>query len=318
MDSVVARLEARLAASGGSDGDWELLAKSYEFLNRADAAALARQHRLGAAAGESATAATQVIDQPTIVAAPLSTAALKLVAAANAARSKRDYIAARNTYRQLAGMQQMNADTWADYADVVASLNANSLAGEPEKYLQQALRIDPRHAKALWLQASMEHETGRHAAAVSTWQRLAALMDPASSDAKLIAANIREDQQLAGGATAAGISVRGDVTLEQSLRSRVVAGTTLFILAKSVNSPGAPVAVIRTATAGWPVQFELNDTQAMIPDRKLSTAGMVTIEARISQSGQALPQPGDLLGSSAALDPAEGKPVHIVIQKPVG
>mgnify|MGYP003547472037 CR=1 FL=1 len=148
-------------------------------------------------------------------------------------------------------------------------------------------------------------------------------MDPASSDAKLIAANLAEDEQLAGGKAVAatapgGVAIRGEVTLSDAFKSRVQAGTTLFILAKSVDSPGAPVAVIRTATGTWPVRFELNDTQAMMPGRNLSSAGKVTVEARISKSGQAASQPGDLLGSTAALDPAAGKAVRIVIGKEVG
>jgi cytochrome c-type biogenesis protein CcmH len=93
---------------------------------------------------------------------------------------------------------------------------------------------------------------------------------------------------------------------------------TLFILAKSVNSPGAPVAVLRTTTGSWPVRFQLDDTLAMMPERKLSTAGEVTIEARVSKSGQAVPQSGDLIGVTNPLDPAAAKPVRIVIEREIG
>jgi cytochrome c-type biogenesis protein CcmH len=78
------------------------------------------------------------------------------------------------------------------------------------------------------------------------------------------------------------------------------------------------VAVIRTTTGAWPLVFELNDSQSMLPERKLSTAGAVTVEARISLSGQAISQPGDLLGSTAPLSPRDGKVLKIVIQKVVG
>jgi hypothetical protein len=52
--------------------------------------------------------------------------------------------------------------------------------------------------------------------------------------------------------------------------------------------------------------------------RRLSTAGLVTIEARTSRTGQAMPAPGDFQGVSDKLDPAAGKPVRIVIQKVIG
>ncbi len=119
-------------------------------------------------------------------------------------------------------------------------------------------------------------------------------------------------------AGAGGVAVRGEVLVSDALRSRVPSGLTLFIVAKSVNSPGPPVAILRTTTGNWPVRFELNDALAMMPDRKLSTAGLVTIEARVSKSGQAMPQSGDLLGVTTALDPTAGKPVRIIIERMVG
>ena len=64
--------------------------------------------------------------------------------------------------------------------------------------------------------------------------------------------------------------------------------------------------------------FRSDDSQAMLPSRNLSSAGMVTIEARTSRTGQAMPAPGDFQGVSAQLDPAAGKPVRIVIQRVIG
>jgi cytochrome c-type biogenesis protein CcmH len=61
------------------------------------------------------------------------------------------------------------------------------------------------------------------------------------------------------------------------------------------------------------VRFTLDDSQSMLPGRNLSAAGRVTIEARISKSGQALPAAGDLQGTSAIIDPSERKPLKILI-----
>ena len=46
MSSAIASLQGRLAKGGGSADDWELLAKSYEFLGRPEDAAKARAHQL--------------------------------------------------------------------------------------------------------------------------------------------------------------------------------------------------------------------------------------------------------------------------------
>ena len=54
----------------------------------------------------------------------------------------------------------MNADSWADYADVLATLSGGSLAGEPARAIDHALELDAQHPKALWLKASLAHEQG--------------------------------------------------------------------------------------------------------------------------------------------------------------
>lgn len=333
MDTAVSGLERRLASGGGGDGDWELLAKSYEFLGRTADAAAARQKRLPPGAGGTPGAGGMPGAAPPATvpaAAPLSAAALKQAAAAEEARGKREFTKAAAIYAGLAARNEMNADTWANYADVAGALNNNSLAGQPATYIANALRLDPQHAKALWLQASLEHETHQYQAAVGTWQRLIAVLGPGSADGKLIAANLAEDQRLAGagagaatasGPTAAapaGVSVRGEIDVADALKGRIPPGLTLFIVAKSVSSPGPPVAIVRTTTGTWPLQFQLDDSQAMLPSRKLSTAGTVTIEARTSRTGQAMPAAGDFQGVIGPINPAAGKPVRVVIQRVIG
>jgi hypothetical protein len=110
-------------------------------------------------------------------------------------------------------------------------------------------------------------------------------------------------------------ALSGEVSLAPGLKAKVTGGATLFVVAKSVDSPGAPVAVYRTAVDRWPLKFELTDSESMLPGRNLSSAGRVTLEARISQSGQPLPAAGDLQGATGVVDPADHRPLEILIDK---
>jgi cytochrome c-type biogenesis protein CcmH len=116
-------------------------------------------------------------------------------------------------------------------------------------------------------------------------------------------------------AAASGVAVTGEVTLAAGLAAKATTGETLFIVAKSVDAPGIPVAVFRGSVGNWPLKFTLDDSQAMMPGRNLSSAGRVTIEARISQKGQPLPSAGDLQGSSGVINPADQKPLKITIDR---
>lgn len=320
MSDAVDSLRTRLA-SGGSAEDWELLAKSYEFMGQPDSARAARARQLPAKTPGVVSAAAAAPAAPV-----LSPESLKLLGRAAQSRHDKQYAAAAKIYKQLAAAGQMNADAWADFADTTATLQGGKLAGEPETYVARALALDAQHPKAMWLQASASEESGRYAAAIADWQQLSKLLQPDSQDAKIVAANLLRDQELvensaAGGGDAArtpgGTHISGQVSLSSTLSNKATPGDTLFIVAKSVDQPGPPVAVYRGSVGQWPVKFTLDDSSSMLPGRNLTNAKHVTVEARISRSGQAQPTAGDLRGVTGVIDPASQQSLTIVINEVV-
>jgi hypothetical protein len=141
---------------------------------------------------------------------------------------------------------------------------------------------------------------------------------PASAQALAVAAADAQPTPPPADAAVESAQLQGAVELAVALKSRVPAGLTLFIIAKAVDSPGPPVAVLRTTTSQWPLRFSLDDASAMVPDRKLSTAGPVTVEARVSRSGLATPQSGDFQSALLRVNPSERKGVRLVIDHVIG
>ncbi len=208
MEAATLALKARLAANGGPDDQWELLAQSYDFLGRGEEAKLARQHKVAAgidlrdtiavsAMMLSANRATASAASASSARAPSNDAAAR-IASAEQHRRNREFKEACADYAAVVRLGAMTADTWADYADAQASL-AGSLAGEPEQAIAKALALDPQHTKALWLKASLAHEQRRYAEALATWRQLLALVPAGSSDARIVEANIAEATRLAKG-----------------------------------------------------------------------------------------------------------------------
>jgi cytochrome c-type biogenesis protein CcmH len=338
MSIAIADLENRLKKGGGTDGDWELLAKSFEFIGRPADAGKARAHQLpplppdAAASANLSPPAPEASAQPpaTVPVPALSAESIQELAKANSARQNKRMKEAAAIYARLAARGQMNSDGWADYADAAATLQGGKLAGQPETFIANALAQNPLHPKALWLEASADEEAGRFAAAAAAWQRLQAVLPADSADAKIVAANLLNIARLAGsagtlpadsaGAASAMVAgpaakVSGEVSLAAGLTAKAAPGATLFIVAKAVDSPGPPVAVFRASVGAWPVKFTLDDSQSMLPGRNLSNAGRVTIEARISQTGQALPSAGDLQGTTGAVNPADHQLLKILIDR---
>lgn len=335
MADATNQLAAKLAAGNGSDADWQLLQQSYEFLGDADAAQLAGQHRLkssavisspGSTSGNASSTAMGSVPaalesyQKTVARNPDDAAAWRAIAQLQ--RTARHFPEASAAFTRLIKLKAMDADSWADYADVTASLRGSLTSPEIVRAIDAALKLDDRHTKALWLKASLAHEQRRYADAVPVWRKLRAVIPDNSPDVAIVEANIAEASQLAGAVSSAGkpaaaaAQVQGRVMLDAALQQQVSSDMTLFIYAKAKDSP-APVAAYRGQAGPWPVSFVLDDDHAMMPARKLSQYQQVSVEARLSHSGQALAQSGDLQADAVLVDVRAGQPVTLRISRRV-
>ena len=93
--------------------------------------------------------------------------------------------------------------------------------------------------------------------------------------------------------------ISGRVSLSPALAGRVAPTDTVFIFARAVDGPRMPLAILKRTVADLPITFTLDDSQAMSPEMKLSKFERVVVGVRVSRSGNATPQPGDLRGESA-------------------
>lgn len=331
MAEVTAKLAAKLAAQGGSDADWQLLQQSYEFLGDSNAAELAKQHRVADTAASAAVSAAAAVGAPEAKSSSLATYqqrtsnnpndAAAWLAMAELHRTARDFAKASEAFDHVIKLKEMDAASWADYADVQGSL-AGSLSNPAARHaIDAALKLDARHTKALWLKASLAYEEKRYAQALQVWQLLRSVIPAGSPDIAIVDANIAEAGKLAGVSTANSSStvaatVQGTVKVDAALRTQASNGMTLFIYAKADDSP-APVAAYRGVVDNWPVSFVLDDRNAMMPTRKLSQYAKVMLEARLSRSGQAMAQSGDLQADAVMVDTRSGQPVTLNISRRV-
>ncbi|OJX02301.1 MAG: c-type cytochrome biogenesis protein CcmI [Burkholderiales bacterium 70-64] len=121
----------------------------------------------------------------------------------------------------------------------------------------------------------------------------------------------------AGNAAAAAAStVSGVIEIDPKLAEQARAGGTLFVIARQEGGPPIPVAVLRHPGARLPLRFELGDADAMDPSHLPSSAGTLVLEARLSRSGEAIRQPGDLYGRQESVKPGQ-RGVTIVIDRVV-
>ncbi len=204
LPELAERLASRLAQSPDDAAGWSLLAATYRQLGREAEAEVAAQRAAEAGGNPEAWAEMHRVGMsaaglpPLLAAAPApASPAAQFVMEGQRLRVQRRFAEAADAYRKAVEVDPGDADSWADLADCQAAAAGKDLSAGREA-LERALAIDPRHRKALWLQASLELQERHYAQAAATWRTLAALVADGSPDARVIAANIAEAEELAG------------------------------------------------------------------------------------------------------------------------
>jgi cytochrome c-type biogenesis protein CcmH len=206
-------------------------------------------------------------------------------------------------------------DLWIERAQMKALSAGGVYAGEPWQWIQDVLRTQPQHLNALVLAGSAALSEKRHAAAQDYWQRALALV-PADSEAgqglqQALAKTAERVAELAaapaavGEARAAALSaatpvgdakplIQGEVRVSPKVQSQISAGATLFVYAMAEEGSRRPVAIWRGTPTSWPVRFALSDSMGMGAPPVLSSLAQVRLVARVSKTGSAQKQEGDL------------------------
>lgn len=217
---------------------------------------------------------------------------------------------AEQAYDRAGAFLDTDAQLLADYADVAAANADGNFAGKPARLLERALKADPQNAMALWLSGTAAMGAGQFDKAVAIWEGLMKLLPPDSEDARMLQSAIGEVRGRGGkgpepaptavAAAATGASVSGTVELAAALKSKMAPDDTVMVIARLPGSR-MPVAVLRVRGAQLPLQFTLDDSLAMSPQSLISTAAEVEVEARISRSGQAKAEAGDLISPAQTI-----------------
>jgi cytochrome c-type biogenesis protein CcmH len=228
-------------------------------------------------------------------------------------------------YEKAVKVIQDDPQLLADYADALAVVNGHDLTGKPEELANQALKLDPHHTKALLLAATAAFNRKDYKVAISHWEQLQQDL-PADSDvlpevkaslsevyalasvkppvvSAKAAIKISSPEQMA--AASAGVS--GTVKIAPALASKLDPAATVFVFARATNGPPMPLAIVRTTAKDLPYTYHLDDSSALMPSNKLSQASEVMIVARVSKTGDAKSQTGDLQGISAVIKPIGDK-----------
>ena len=199
--------------------------------------------------------------------------------------------------------------------------------------LQRALQIEPTHQRALWLLGISDFQRNNFADAEKQWKTLLPLLDPGSRVAETVKQELAEAEARGGNtqgaalaadpapaassaaSASAEVALTLTVKLDPRLAAKVRPDDTLFVFARAVDGPPMPLAVARLKASDLPAKVTLTDAMAMTPAMTLSKFAKVNVAARISKSGNAMPQAGDLESAPIEVATDTRTPVTLTIDR---
>jgi cytochrome c-type biogenesis protein CcmH len=243
------------------------------------------------------------------------------------------YEEAARAYARAYQLRGDDPQLLADYAEVVAMANGNRLDGQPTTLAMRALALQPNNPKALWIAGVAALQRGEREVGLAYLQRLQMQL-PADSEAVRVVENFlaqvggvppasgtakptEPTAPTAPPRTAAAVNGRLEVnvTLDPALAARAAPEDTVFIFAQAAQGPAMPLAIVRSRVQALPTTVTLDDSMAMTPAMKLSQFKEVAVGARISKSGDATPQSGDLEGRSGVIKLDTTKTINVTIDR---
>ena len=254
----------------------------------------------------------------------------------------------RDAFKQAHEHAPDDADLAVEYAQAMAlAAPDHRIHGEPRKLLEAILVKDPGNQRALWLIGISDYQDEKYDSAIATWTKLLPMLAPDSDVARSVRNEIAEaearrdgrppptpegespdatassatppmstpDTQTSSAASAPRLTVQ--VALDPKLKDKLDADATLFVFARAASGPPMPLAIQKLKAGQLPLTVTLDDSMSMMPAMKLSKFEQVVVGARVSKSGNAMPQSGDLQVLSAPIDVRRTEPVVLSIDQVV-
>jgi cytochrome c-type biogenesis protein CcmH len=248
---------------------------------------------------------------------------------------------ARDALKKAYDLAPDDPDVTVAYAEVLAlSSPERRIEGEPRTLIEKVLKTTPDHQRGLWLLGISEYQQKKYDSAIGYWNKLIAVLPKdaptiASIKAEIAKAEAARDgkapppeqdetasaptdeAQPAAAGDADGPHLTVNVALDPKLKSKAAPGDTLFVYAKAASGPPMPLAIQRLQADKLPVTITLTDGMGMMPTLKLSQFPQVIVGARISKSGNAIAQSGDLQVVSKPMAVTTTAPIELTISQVV-
>ena len=240
-----------------------------------------------------------------------------------------NYGKAAPVYRKLLEYFPGDPNLLSQYAETLYVVDDRKLTPRVLTAVGNALQANPQDAAMLELRGIAAANAGDIPLAL-TWLNRALQTGVTGRRAELLRSAITRLNSQTGLSGIEG-KAEAEANVEEQLPGRLLnvkvtaaasldfpPSSAVFVYAKAVNGPPAPLAVQRVRFDQLPMVIRLDESMAMMPGMGLANFDQVIVIARVSASGQVTPAAGDFEARSNVLDlNGELLPIELNITDPL-
>ncbi|MCY4218639.1 MAG: c-type cytochrome biogenesis protein CcmI [Gammaproteobacteria bacterium] len=221
---------------------------------------------------------------------------------------------AEAVYRRLNDLSPGNPDYLTSLANAVILNNNDTYTLEAETYIKQALAIDPQHQNAIWISALGASSRGEIENSIEQLEFLLTLIQDEQEVRQSLLTMIKQQRALLNNNVENAEVDQGkiltvEIALDKNLFQYVSSNDIVFVTAKATNGPSAPLAIRKLAVGDLPKTVQLSSADSMIENMTVDQFEDIIIQARISKSGTAQRNSGDVVSNSIQIS---GEPEEIL------
>ena len=230
---------------------------------------------------------------------------------------------ARDGFLKLISLEGESPNVLISLAEASAALVGGELAGQPIAYAQRALELEPGNPQALWLIGLNAAQKEQNDKAIKVWSELLPQLAAAPQQQQELRDIIAETkakietnkQDTNTNNSINNLNVR--VSINQKILKLSQPDDLVFVFARAQNGPPAPLAVKRLQVKDLPAIVSLGDSDAMLPQFRLSLFEDISITARVSKSSNPIAQTGDYQSATVTSKNTNAETINLHIANQV-
>ena len=232
------------------------------------------------------------------------------------------YAEAENAYTQILRLDGESAETFAALADTIGLKEGGKITELSMNYALKSLKLNANNGQALWLAGLGSAQRGNMPDARQYWSRLVPLLDNAPQQQQELKDIIAQSFEASGQQQAAEktpesaseLGLKVNISLSPGVANLADPNDIVFVFAKAKQGPPAPLAAKKLRVSDLPATLVLGVSDAMIAQLSIAKFEDILVSARVSKSGQPMPQAGDLESISVDTKNNSKETINVLIK----